>query len=285
MYDNTAAAYRFVIDTSGNVGINTTSALGNLHVQLPGGASGWDRFIVKTTSWWGDGTATRSETAGTQYATMYQMMFSTPHIVSNSDGWCPLRMGRAGGVSTGRWWEVAVRADGNFQIGVERSAQLVINQNGNVSIGTYPASGTIIFNNPSTPLLLRNLSNGNISAGALSTYTYNNNSVGWGGGLTVTSAFFLPNTTCTILFVASASLYSSVVAGRTVTYTFTLGGINTSRTSFKFFNTPNNHEQVFYTTALSASVIGGAGSYNITASTNGITDFNDTIHWSVMVIG
>ena len=135
MYDNTAAAYRFLIDTAGNVGINTTGPLGNLHVRLPQAVNDtWGNFVVKTTSWWGDGCSTRSETAGTQYATMYRMMFQGPHIVSDADGWCPLRMGRAGGVTTGKWWEVATRADGWFQIGVERSNQLSINPNGAVNI-------------------------------------------------------------------------------------------------------------------------------------------------------
>lgn len=250
MYDNTAAAYRLVINPSGNVGLNTTST--NAPLQFSNSVQ--NRKIV-----------------------LYE-------TVNNDHQY--YGFGINGGIL--RYQVDSTGANHVFYAGTSASTStelMRIRGTGPVSIANYPASGAIIFNNPGTPLLLRNLFNGNISAGALSTYTYNNNSVTWGGGLTVSNAFFLPNSTCTILFVASASLYTSVISPATVTYTFTLGGINTSRTSFKFFNTPGNHEQVFYTTALSASVIGGAGSYNITASTTGITDVNDTIHWSVLVIG
>ena len=130
---------------AGFVGIGTATPLGPLDVNV-GGAFGFDRFIVKTTSFWGDGCSTRSETAGTQYGTLSRFMFLQPHIVSESDGWCSMRMGRSGGVATGRWWEVAVRADASFQIGVERSSQFVINTNGNVGIGTTAPGGLLELN-------------------------------------------------------------------------------------------------------------------------------------------
>jgi hypothetical protein len=122
---------------NGKVGIGTTSPEGDLHVKLAGAVNDyWGKLVVKATSLWGDGCSTRSETAGTRFATMFPMMFLNPHIVSDDDGWSYIRMGRSGGVATGRWWEIANRADGSFQIGVERSNQLVINPNGNVGIGT-----------------------------------------------------------------------------------------------------------------------------------------------------
>lgn len=137
-YQGTVERMRLV---GNNLALNTTTPQGNLHVQLPTGVNDyWGKLVVKTTSFWGDGCSSRSETAGTQYATMYAMMFLTPHVVSDTDGWCHIRMGRSGGVSTGYWWEMAVRSDGWFQIGRERSSQFVIEPTvGWVGIGVqYP---------------------------------------------------------------------------------------------------------------------------------------------------
>lgn len=133
--DRTAENIRMIIKQDGKVGIGTTSPDGKLHVALAGdGTAYWDRFIVKTTSFWGDGCSSRSETAGNQYATMYPMMFLNPHVVSDTDGWCYIRMGRAGGVAGGNWWEIANRSDGYFQIGAQRSNQLSIHPNGAVNV-------------------------------------------------------------------------------------------------------------------------------------------------------
>jgi hypothetical protein len=133
---NEAPTERMRITKTGRVGINKTAPEGDLHVQLAGAVNDyWGKLVVKTTSFWGDGCSSRSETAGTQYATMFAMMFLNPHIVSDTDGWCRIRMGRSGGVATGRWWEMAVRADGNFQIGVEGNNQFEIDRRGYVGIG------------------------------------------------------------------------------------------------------------------------------------------------------
>jgi hypothetical protein len=130
---------------TGRVGIRTESPQGDLHVQLAGAVNDfWGKLVVKTTSFWGDGTATRSETAGVQYATVFPMMYMIPHIVSDDEGWCRIRMGRAGGVQTGRWWEVANRVDSFFQIGVEGASQFVINPNGNVGIPANLTAGSFV---------------------------------------------------------------------------------------------------------------------------------------------
>ncbi len=160
----------------GNLGVKTTAPEGDLHVQLSGAVNDyWGKLVVKTTSFWGDGCASRSETAGTQYATMFPMMFLNPHVVSGDDGWCNIRMGRSGGIATGRWWEIANRSDGYFQIGVERSNQLSIHPNGAVNIcGASPYA----------------VPNGFMARGSLTIGSVDQN-YGWGSGWTSSTAGLL----------------------------------------------------------------------------------------------
>jgi len=126
---------------SGDVGIGTNPST-RFHVYLTGGSSDyWSHFKVRTTSLWGDGCTTRSETAGTQYATIMPVMLTEPHIVSNSAGNCVIRCGRAGGVVSGRWWDCGTMSDSRFCIGFEGSRTgLNIDTNGYVGINiTAPA--------------------------------------------------------------------------------------------------------------------------------------------------
>ena len=46
---------------------------------------------------------------------MRNLMFCNPHITPSTVGAnASNRLGRAGGVQSGAWWEVATRTDGNF---------------------------------------------------------------------------------------------------------------------------------------------------------------------------
>jgi len=99
----------------GNVGIGTTSAAQKFHVHVPGIA--WPDFTIRGTSLWGDGLTVANEYNGTQYATLYGAMFQNLHVVpSTTGGNAHIRMGRAGGIQTGNYWEVACRTDGSFHI-------------------------------------------------------------------------------------------------------------------------------------------------------------------------
>jgi len=133
---------RFRIQGNGSVlafgplGVQTATPEGDLHVQLAGAINDyWGKLKVKTTSFWGDNCSVRSETAGNQYSTIFPIMLLNPHVVSTDDGWCPIRIGRSGGVASGTWWEVAVRNDGHFQIGKERTGvRLLLEQDGSASV-------------------------------------------------------------------------------------------------------------------------------------------------------
>ena len=98
---------------SGGVGIGTNNPTGKLHVQT-GGAGAWDRFIVNTTNFWGDGN--------TQYVTIGAggaagIMFYNPHVVWYApENRASIRMGRSGGVASGHWWDIGVRAGNDFSI-------------------------------------------------------------------------------------------------------------------------------------------------------------------------
>ena len=71
------------------------------------------------------------------------MTFQYPHVVPAPVGDDALiRMGRAGGITTGVYWEIATNANGNFNIGKEASTTIGLNitPSGNVGIGIYSTS-------------------------------------------------------------------------------------------------------------------------------------------------
>lgn len=122
---------KMYIKSDGNVGIGTTSPGGVLEVRA-GSTSGWDRFVVTTTSLWGDGS--------TQYVTIGAggasgIMLSNPHVVwSSGASAAGIRMGRSGGVSGGAYYEIGTGASDSFHIKKESTTRLYIDTNGNVGI-------------------------------------------------------------------------------------------------------------------------------------------------------
>lgn len=98
---------------AGGVGIGTNNPTGKLHVQT-GGSGTWDRFVVTTTNFWGDGN-NQHVTIGAGGAA--GVMLHNPHVVWQAgESRASIRMGRSGGVSTGHWWDIGVRAGNDFSI-------------------------------------------------------------------------------------------------------------------------------------------------------------------------
>lgn len=98
---------------AGGVGIGTNNPTGKLHVQT-GGSGSWDRFVVNTTNFWGDGN--------TQYVTIGAggaagIMLYNPHVVWYApENRASIRMGRSGGVASGHFWDIGVRTGNQFSI-------------------------------------------------------------------------------------------------------------------------------------------------------------------------
>lgn len=136
----TGNAERMRILSNGNVGIGTPAPTGNLTV-ITGGTGTWAPFVVKSTSLWGDGLSSPSETGGTPYVTIGAqaagIMIANPHVVWTGSA-AATRYGRSGGVSSGQWWEAGVNGTGGYHIrrtAVEASG-IEVNTSGNVGVGT-----------------------------------------------------------------------------------------------------------------------------------------------------
>lgn len=125
----------------GNLGIGAPATLGKLQVTT-GGTGSWDKLVVKSTSLWGDGLSSPSESGGTQYVTIGAqaagIMISNPHVVWNAgNNAAAIRLGRAGGVSSGAYWEAGVNAGSGYHIRKEAVAATGIDilSDGRVGIG------------------------------------------------------------------------------------------------------------------------------------------------------
>jgi hypothetical protein len=123
------------LTVNGNVGVNCSDPGGPFEVRAAGNA--WGRFIVNTTAMWGDG-ASQYVTIGAGGAA--GIMLANAHIPwISGEARASIRYGRSGGVSTGSWWDVGVRADNNFSFAYNGGDhKLWLKADGNVGIGVVP---------------------------------------------------------------------------------------------------------------------------------------------------
>jgi hypothetical protein len=105
------------------------------YVYFANGSTSWNYLDVQTTSLWGDGLTTASDQAGTKYITMRAMMFQSPLIVPKTVGGdAYIRMGQAGGIASGTFWDIGVATTGRFNIENASANRLAITTTGNVGI-------------------------------------------------------------------------------------------------------------------------------------------------------
>jgi hypothetical protein len=118
---------------SGGVGVGTNNPTGKFHVQCGTGA--WERFVVTTTSNWGDGAANQHITIGAGGAA--GVMLRNPHVSwFAEENRASIRMGRSGGVANGHWWDIGVRSGNVFSIfdGHNSTFGLQIDSGGTVKV-------------------------------------------------------------------------------------------------------------------------------------------------------
>jgi hypothetical protein len=98
------------------------------------GAGAWNKFVVNTTSYWGDGT-TKYVTIGAGGAS--GIMLFNPHITwQSSEKRASIRYGRSGGVSSGTYWDVGVREDKSFSFAINGNTdqKLSLSSTGDLTI-------------------------------------------------------------------------------------------------------------------------------------------------------
>lgn len=128
-----AGAERLTV-INGRVGIGTTDPQGPLDIRIPGANTSWDRLVVNATTNWGNGNTHVTIGAGGGAG----IMFNNPHVSwMASEARASMRYGVSGGVSTGRWWDVGVRANGAFSCALENSTHVLwLSADGSVGVGT-----------------------------------------------------------------------------------------------------------------------------------------------------
>ena len=120
----------------GNLGVGTAEPAGALDVRVAG-TGAWNRFVVNTTSSWGDG-ANQHVTIGAGGAA--GIMVHNPHVPwMSGEGRASIRYGRSGGAQAGVFWDVGARTDNNFSFAVNGGDhKLWLLASGNLGVGVVP---------------------------------------------------------------------------------------------------------------------------------------------------
>lgn len=145
------------LNVGGNLGVGTAEPQGPLEVRVPG-AGGWDRFVVTSTSAWGDGD-TRYVTIGAGGA--WGIMINNPHIPwFAAESRASIRYGRTGSQPNATFWDVGLRANNSFTFDsstagrvmtIGDNATVTVNRNLEVA-GTANLGYAQSVNNYNTPL-------------------------------------------------------------------------------------------------------------------------------------
>jgi hypothetical protein len=186
-------------------GASTTAAIttGGLTVNT-GGSGTWGQFVVNSTSLWGDGS-TLYTTIGAGGAA--GVMLFNPHVVWNSTNSCAaIRIGRSGGISSGKYYEIGTGANDNFFIAKESLAsgtQLNINSSGNATF-----SGTITASN--------------FSGSSSGTNTGDQTNISGNAATAGSSNFLFLQSTSNLRTVTSAGIYREEQPDSGYSYTTTL---------------------------------------------------------------
>jgi hypothetical protein len=264
-WDSAAGAELMRINTNGNVGIGTNP--GSI-LDVFSSAGSYNTSLRVRTAWAGIELAS-SGSGGRTY-----------NLTSTITG---------AGIGAGGFG-IYDETAGAYRLSINSSG--TVKCHGDLTFDTLPNQTNTTYNNTSTHLMFRSSSNVLVS-GTSSTWSYYNSSVSWVFGLTVNNAFYVPNTTCSILITFVASQYSSFVQTQYAEIIIQPNGAVVgfpplfSVQAYKFYNLTSNHEQITHTFVIpnnhwGASTIGWKQVY---FQGSGLSDANDTVAYSVMIIG
>jgi hypothetical protein len=198
------------------------------------------------------------------------------------------------------WWGIGYESyDGGVRIAMDtRSGNgyyggtLTMN---NIYQSSNPLTSQSPYNNTSARLMFRE-TDGYVRHGDCSTWTYRNNSVAWTGSLIMNNALYRVSALSTIIFTIQASWWATSVGNKDfiielwsgIVQPF-VGTLRVYTSVRKYFNITANHETITIPITYTASELGattGWYSFYIYAGGGGITsDSNDTVWWSAQILG